>query len=43
MFIITSPRYVYDFAETKFEEEKDNPRVLRRRTTLYGKLCLQNV
>ena len=38
MFIITSPRYVYDFAENKFEEEKENPKVLRRRTPLWEAL-----
>ncbi len=35
MFIITSPRYVYDFAENKFEDEKGNPKVLRMRTPLW--------
>jgi len=35
MFIITSPRYIYDFAETKWKEEKNNPKVLRRRTPLW--------
>ena len=35
LFIITSPRYVYDFAEKKFAEEKDNPKVFKRRTPLW--------
>jgi hypothetical protein len=35
LFIITSPRYVYDFAEKRFAEEGDNPRVFRRRTPLW--------
>ena len=34
-FIITSPRYVYDFAEKKWEEEADNPKVFKRRTPLW--------
>jgi hypothetical protein len=35
MFIITSPRYIYDFAEEKWEEEKSNPKVFRKRTPLW--------
>lgn len=35
LFIITSPRYVYDFAETKFEAEEGNPKVMRRRAALW--------
>jgi len=35
MFIITSPRYVYDFAEEKWEMEKNNPKVFRKRTPLW--------
>lgn len=35
VFIITSPRYVYDFAEKKWEAEKANPRVLKRRVPLW--------
>lgn len=38
LFIITSPRYVYDFAERKWDEEKDNPKVLKRRTPLWEAL-----
>jgi len=35
LIIITSPRYVYDFAEKKFEAEKDNPKVFRKRYALW--------
>ena len=35
LFIITSPRYVYDFAEKKFEEAETNPRIFRRRAPLW--------
>jgi hypothetical protein len=35
LFIITSPRYVYDFAEKKMEEEADNPKVYKKRTPLW--------
>ena len=35
MFIITSPRYVYDFAERKWEEEADNTKVMKQRTALW--------
>jgi hypothetical protein len=35
LFIITSPRYVYDFAERKFSEEIGNDKVFRRRTPLW--------
>ena len=35
MFIITSPRYIYDFAEEKWEQEKGNPKVLKQRTPLW--------
>lgn len=35
LFIITSPRYVYDFAEKKFTESEDNPKVFRRRAALW--------
>ena len=35
LFIITSPKYVYDFAEKKWEEERSNPLVYKRRTPLW--------
>ena len=35
VFIITSPRYVYDFAERKFEEAETNPKIFRRRIPLW--------
>jgi len=35
MFIITSPRYIYDFAEKKWEDEETNVKVFRRRATLW--------
>jgi len=35
MFIITSPRYIYDFAEKKWKEEENNPKVFRQRTPLW--------
>jgi len=38
LFIITSPRYVYDFAEKKFKEAETNPKILRRRTPLWEAL-----
>lgn len=34
LFIITSPRYVHDFAETKFKED-ENPHLYKRRTPLW--------
>ena len=34
MFIITSPRFVYDFAEKKFEEDK-NPRLYKARVATW--------
>jgi len=34
LFIITSPRFVYDFAEKKFEEDK-NPRLLKKRIPVW--------
>jgi len=38
LFIITSPRYVYDFAEKKFTDDETNPKVLRRRVPLWEAL-----
>ena len=35
LFTITSPRYVYDFAEKKFEADAGNPRVMKRRAALW--------
>jgi len=35
LFIITSPRYVYDFAEKKWEKEETNPKVFKKRSTLW--------
>jgi hypothetical protein len=35
LFIITSPRYVYDFAEKKWEQEQDNPKVYKCRAALW--------
>jgi len=35
LFIITSPRYVYDFAEKKFAESETNNSVFRRRAALW--------
>lgn len=34
LFIITSPRYVHDFAEKKYRED-DNPRLYKKRTPLW--------
>lgn len=34
LFIITSPRFTYDFAETKYRED-DNPKLYKRRTALW--------
>lgn len=35
LFVITSPRYVYDFAEKKWEQEQGNPKVFKRRAALW--------
>src|SRR3972149_1495917 len=35
LFVITSPRYVYDFAEKKWEAEQDNPKVYKIRAALW--------
>jgi len=35
LFIITSPRYVYDFAEKKFEESETNDKIYRKRAPLW--------
>jgi hypothetical protein len=35
LFIITSPRYVYDFAEKKFTEAETNPKIFKRRAALW--------
>lgn len=35
LLIITSPRYVHDFAEKKFEADEGNPKVMRRRAALW--------
>lgn len=35
LFIITSPRYVYDFAEKKFVEAETNSKIFRRRAALW--------
>ncbi|MFA5724582.1 MAG: hypothetical protein WC979_10090 [Candidatus Pacearchaeota archaeon] len=35
LFIITSPRYVYDFAEKKFAEAETNPKIFKRRAALW--------
>jgi len=35
LFIITSPRYVYDFAEKKFAEGDINPKLFKRRVPLW--------
>lgn len=35
LFIITSPKYIYDFAEKKWDEEQDNPKVYKKRTPLW--------
>jgi hypothetical protein len=35
LFIITSPRYVYDFAEKKFSEAENNDKVFKRRAPLW--------
>lgn len=34
LFIITSPKYIYDFAEKKFADD-DNPKLYKRRTPLW--------